>query len=325
MPSVAIEHDPRLAADELRPRINDLRLPVRKGPGPGGFLANETPMGLAQHGLQAEPAIHPLRGRPAALVRDDEPALAKCREVGIQTWGPHGYASLALANEIYLNAPWLLTAELVDHSLWILRRDFPALVDEARRRFTVEWITEVLRGLVAEGVSIRNLRAIFEGLLAIDGVYRPRFDRPVVLLPSSGNLAPSAHATCIEELRLDDWINVARMALRWQITHEAAPEGTLNAGRLKAEAERRLARAPAEPLSTAERAGLLKAFSEWERDLPPETPRPAIVTNVTTRSVLSELIRHEFPAIRVLSRFDLAPTVKTQLLGRIAWVPNRTG
>ena len=89
---------------------------------------------------------------------------------GLITWNEFGYLILCLSSELRRRASRFVTLRTTEDHLTNLAGAFPALVDRAKAKVGLTQITRVLRRLVAEGISIRNLRTILEGLLAFDYV-----------------------------------------------------------------------------------------------------------------------------------------------------------
>src|SRR5207237_7570143 len=87
----------------------------------------------------------------AAEVRLASPAQTICA---------HVYAALKR------RAPHFLGVQEVQASLEQLERRYPALVKEALAKVPIALLTDVLKRLLHEEVSIRNLRAILEALVS---------------------------------------------------------------------------------------------------------------------------------------------------------------
>src|SRR5205085_3957270 len=95
-------------------------------------------------------------------------------------------------------APHFLGVQEVQASLEQLERRYPALVKEALAKVPIALLTDVLKRLLHEEVSIRNLKAILEALVS----------------PATEGDAAALAEKC-------------RQALSRQLTHKYAPNGPL--------------------------------------------------------------------------------------------------
>jgi type III secretory pathway component EscV len=218
---------------------------------------------------------------------------------------------------------------------FVLRRDVeealgePATIGTAlartfRLRHSVEALTQVLRRLAAERVSIRNLRRIVEALCDFDYVVADAdalivFDQrlPVPTHPGSAWLAdPQTQATFV------------RTRLKRQITHSALRGGAeLPVYLLDADIERELAanrRPDARPPSDSrfgqhEQRALLRGLHE-EITWSPSTRAPVILTTLDARGPLRELLADCWPQAMVLAYQDLLADTNIRPLGRIQFV-----
>ncbi len=171
--------------------------------------------------------------------------------------------------------------------------DAPDVVKEVLRALPLQRVADVLRRLVGEGVSIRNLRDILEAL------------------SEAGQRDKDAHALT----------EFARVALRRQISHQVAPDGTLAALMLEPALEELLRQAVRVTGGVAQLA------------LDPETARriaesigaaigrhrpQALITAIDVRWHLRKLIEPECFDTPVLSYHELMPTLQLDVLDRVA-------
>jgi type III secretion protein V len=160
------------------------------------------------------------------------------------------------------------------------------------RALPLQRVSEVLRRLVSEGVSIRNLRDILEALSEIS-----QRDKDVHALTE-----------------------FTRVALRRQISHHVAPQGEMGALMLQPQLEEMLRQAVRVSGGVAQLA------------LEPETARrvcdaivgsvmrhkpAALVTAIDVRWHLRKLIEPECFDTPVLSYHELVPTLKLDVLDRV--------
>jgi type III secretion protein V len=190
-------------------------------------------------------------------------------------------------------APLFLGIQDTTNLLTRASADAPDVVKEVLRALPLQRVADVLRRLVGEQVSIRNLRDILEALA------------------EAGQRDKDAHALT----------EYARVALRRQISHRVAPDGRLVAVMLEPALEELLRQAvrvsggvsqlALEP-DVARRIAAAVAESV-------ETHRPAaVVTAIDVRWHLRKLIEPECFDTPVLSYHELMPTLQLDVLDRVA-------
>jgi len=209
---------------------------------------------------------------------------------------PPGDAAAALAEAVRQalrrHAPLFLGVQDATHLLTRASGDMPDVVKEVLRALPLQRVAEVLRRLVAEGVSIRNLRDILEALA------------------EAGQREKDAHALT----------EFARVSLRRQISHHVAPDGRLAAVMLEPALEDLLRQAvrvsggvaqlALEP-ETAQRiaAGIAGAVARHGA--------AAIVTGIDVRWHVRRLVEPDAYDTPVLSYHELMPTLQLDVRERI--------
>jgi type III secretion protein V len=190
-------------------------------------------------------------------------------------------------------APLFLGIQDTTNLLTRASADSPDVVKEVLRALPLQRVADVLRRLVGEQVSIRNLRDILEALA------------------EAGQRDKDAHALT----------EYARVALRRQISHRAAPDGRIGAVMLEPALEELLRQAvrvsggvsqlALEP-DVARRIAAALAASVT-------THRPAaVVTAIDVRWHLRKLIEPDCFETPVLSYHELMPTLQLDVLDRVA-------
>jgi tetratricopeptide (TPR) repeat protein len=135
-PMLQVQGDADLAADAFQLQINHLRLPPVVGLSENTDADREK--AVVQSSKQPEPRLH----AALALLARNDPAL---REL----------------------AGALISVELVEHYLWLLKSAHPDLIKGVRGQFdTPVALSKVLRGRVAAGSSLRNLPTVLEEIIA---------------------------------------------------------------------------------------------------------------------------------------------------------------
>lgn len=169
---------------------------------------------------------------------------------------------------------------------------YPDIVKEALRAVPMQNIATILRNLVEEEVSIRNLRGILEGLLQ----------------------------AATHEKDLNNLTEFARMSLSRQISHQVAPDGVLRAVGLTPALEEYLT----EHLRTAGGLtqlsldpdtvfALRRRFAEAGEQCKPA----AFITHVQLRRHVRQLTASQLFEIPVLSYNELVPTLSLDVAHQI--------
>jgi hypothetical protein len=233
---------------------------------------------------------------------------------------PADFVARTVEGALRKNAGAFLTTELVTYNLDLLRSQSPALVDAARR-FDVVTLTRILRSLVDEELSVRDLEGILENLLAVNGATAVDFGKYVVFAPHTASFCPAAREQGLDSLGTADYVEALRASLKRYISNKYSKgSNTLLCYLLDRAIEARVLRMPNEPLGGEEREELLNGIFEETRYGPGTGAAPVILTSALVRRPLRNLIEKEFPWLAVLSYQELAPELTIQPLGRIsAW------
>ena len=197
---------------------------------------------------------------------------------------------------LHRHAPLFLGLQDTTNLLTRASIDAPDVVKEVLRALPAQRVADVLRRLVGEGVSIRNLRDILEALA------------------EAGQRDKDAHALT----------EFARIALKRQLCHQVAPDGRLPVLLLEPALEELLRQAvrssggvaqlALEPEAARRIAGAIAA------QVAQRAPR-VIVTTIDVRWHLRKLIEPECFDTPVLSFHELMPSLELDILDRIGLPP----
>ena len=282
--------------DERGYRIFVQEVPVCDGAIPRGHhLALASEDELAALGVLGLPAVDPGGGSGRTRTYVDETQLDLLRRERIDALEPAAVVSQALEAAITRRATDLLGLQEVQSMLEQLERAYPAVVRNVTPKpVSLPLLTEVLRRLVEERVSIRPLREILEAL--------------------------SVHAAAERDpVQLTELV---RGSLKRQITHRHAPAGTLPVFTLDGLIED----AVRDSIQRTPGGTFLALPPDQARDIieaarramePAPAPRQIVLTQVDVRRFLKRLLEVELPQLTVLSYQELAPEVNVQPLGRI--------
>jgi len=193
----------------------------------------------------------------------------------------------ALVSELRDRRGWLLSLAEVDRSLSTLEFAFPAIARALAAIVPTADLMPVLRLLLDEGISVRDLRMIADRLLEYEGV--------------GMDARPEAYAEFI------------RRGLQDLFAHRHAPDGHLEAITVEGELEDALAGfgfvggAQQEQILDDLRVALAAAASD----------SVVLLTTGPARRVLREAVAPEFPDIPVLAREELPLGVDISRVGSI--------
>lgn len=262
----------------------------------GQALVNENPQSLQVFEIAASPARHPVSGQPAAWID-----LGDCDTVesaGYTTWDAAGYMLLRLTAALEDNAREFVGLQQVQQMLDQLEGPYPATVQEVvPKLIALPELTDVLRRLAEEGISLRNLPRILE-----------------VLADRAQSIKDPVALT--EEVRA---------GLSRYITHKyAGGDGTVVVYVVDREVEETVSGAirqteqgnflalPPEVTQQIMRAVRQQVESDVEAGR-----EPIILTDQRVRRYVRKLVSLEIPEAVVLSYQELDPALRIQPIGRI--------
>jgi type III secretion protein V len=288
----------RIRSDQRELSRGSFRILVREVPVEEGWLSDERalvcapPERVARFVDGGQPGTHPVHGQPATWV--DETRRPVLVEAGLTAWSPSGVLALHLARAARRHLSSFVgvqeTAELVEG----LETSLPALVREVVPAVLgLPQLAEVLRSLVAEQVSIRDLRAILDALADGPGSSDP------ALLTERARAALSLHlaAQCAPLGRLD------------AILIEPAVEEAVRRSLHVTEAGAFLA------LDPAVRLRLVDEIRRLTR--PPSASPPVLLTQTELRRSVKRLLDPAVPGLAVLSFQELPPQLVVHTRGRV--------
>lgn len=173
LPKVRIRDNARLESHRYRIKIADV--PVAEGSvQPRLFLAID--LGQAGGPLDGIPVREPVFGGPAVWI---EPAQRdRAESLGYAVVDARSVIGTHLTETVRRHAEELLTRDAAKHLLDELKKTAPAAVDSlVPGVLRLADVQQVLRVLLREGVSIRNLETIVEAL----GDHAPHVKNPILL------------------------------------------------------------------------------------------------------------------------------------------------
>ncbi len=294
-PDTHLAHDAQLGSMSFVINLYDVE--ERREDIPKGMdFVNEHPHRLANAGYECLAALNPASGHLHAWVREaDAPELTS---KGLTKWSASGRIILSLSALLRYRASAFLDQTTVSALLDALRRDFPRLVETTvPGALSLAALTDVLRRLVLEGVSVQNIRRILIEIAEIAAF----------------------------EKRSDVIADYLRAALKDMITHiSARGQGNIVVILIDPSLEARLREALTWgetsswlALEASEAKPIVDGLVELMANLPAGVQAPLVLTQLEIRTAIRRLIAASFPTIRVIAYEDIDPAISIQPIGRI--------
>jgi type III secretion protein V len=282
VPQATISVDAQLAPGAWQVRLRGL--PMARGVVPQGqLLADANPSSLPE-GIEAEPAAHPATGALASWV----PAAVadRLKAAGITLLDAGDCLTAALESALRGNAAELVGLDETQRLADAAAQRYPALVREVvGRKIDIAGLASVLRGLVAEGVPLGDLRDVLEALA------RNGEKDPVVL------------------------VERVRAALARTLSHRYAPAGRLEALTLDGEAEdavRGALRPGAQGVELALEPDFAESLIAGVRAELEQHPSAVLLAPADLRRHLSRLLHGDLPRLPVLAYHELLPEIAVE-------------
>jgi type III secretion protein V len=260
-------------------------------------LVNDTVESIGVYGFKGENTRNPATGKRAAWIPREE--AERARSVGLQVWDTQDILLLHLTQYLRKNAKEFVGIQEVQSMVSALKQHYPTLVEETvPKPVSLQTLTEILRRLVEEDVSIRDLKTILQSLCEWGRVER-------------------------EVLALTEHV---RAGLRTKICYQISRgRPLLFVYRLDPEFEemfrnsvRQSAGGPYLAMDPALSQQVLAAARAHIGDLPPGAQRPVIITDGDIRRFVKRLLDFALSDVTVLSYDQLASQINLQPLGMIS-------
>lgn len=260
-------------------------------------LVNDTPDRLRLLGLDAEAAQNPANGNQCAWINVDDRELAE--QSGLTTWDAAGYLVLHLSAVLRKNASEFVGIQEVQNMLEQLEQAFPALVKEVVPKAVSPFqLTDILRRLVEEEISIRDLRNILQALAEWGPV-----ENDTVMLTEYVRAALKRYISH-KYTRGQSTLIVYLLDPQIEETVRSSVQHTSSGSYLALE-----------PEITQE---ILAAVRNEVGNLPPSAQQPVVLTTMEIRRYFRKLVELEFPHLAVLSYQELSPEMNIQPIARIS-------
>jgi hypothetical protein len=311
-----LKENPSLGRDYVRIRVNDVRTPPQLLIESGRLLVNDTVERLRLIGVEGRVVFNPANNNECATIPSD--AKETCEKAGLTTWTPAGYLVLFISSTIRRTAPSMISREVAQFYLDRLETAFPTLIKLASDTIGLKRLARVLRLLLEEEISIRDLPTILDRLLTLPPAIDFDSSEFIVFDNVYDCMWPLVPLTLTEEeqavIAMSECI---RMVLKRYISHKyTRGQNNLIVYLVDPDLEKRLSDARA--LSPVEARSLLDAFDSEVGSLPPTAQTPVVLTTASIRYRLRQELRGAFPRLAVLSYQELSPDMNIQPIARVS-------
>ena len=260
-------------------------------------LVNDTPDRLRLLGIEAEPAQNPANGNACGWISNEQRKLAE--DAGLTTWDAPGYIVLHLSAVLRKNSAEFVGIQETQNMLEQLEQAFPALVKEVVPKAVSPFqLTDILRRLVEEEISIRDLRNILQALAEWGPV-----ENDTVMLTEYVRAALKRYISH-KYTRGQSTLIVYLLDPQIEETVRSSVQHTSSGSYLALE-----------PEITQE---ILAAVRNEVGNLPPSAQQPVVLTTMEIRRYFRKLVELEFPHLAVLSYQELSPEMNIQPIARIS-------
>lgn len=257
---------------------------IPAGRGSVGELRFVTPMSVGDlqvMGIVGTPLPDSGLGRALTIVPPGDEAKARAGQVPLLS--AREYVCEHLVLQLRKRAHQFLGVQEVQSALSAIEATHGALVKEALVKVPLPLMTDVLKKLLGEQVSIRNLKAILDALVS----------------PSTAGDAMQLADRC-------------RQALARQISHQYAPSGSLFAYLVDPGIEETL-RTAGQAIDPREAGAILEGMKSVARQ-----GRAVLLASPDVRRLLKKLVEGAFPEVAVLTFAELDPELQVRPVGRLA-------
>ena len=260
-------------------------------------LVNDTVERLRLLNIDGEPATNPANGNECAWIDISLQEVAE--QAGLTTWDAAGYMVLHLSSVLRKNGAEFVGIQETMNMLEQLEQAFPALVKETVPKVVSPFqLTDILRRLIEEEISIRDLRSILQALAEWGQV-----EHDTVMLTEYVRAALKRYISH-KYTRGQNTLIVYLLDPQIEETVRSSIQHTSSGSYLALE-----------PEITQE---ILSAVRTEVGALPPTAQNPVILTTMEIRRYFRKLVELEFPHLAVLSYQELSPDMNIQPIARIA-------
>jgi flagellar biosynthesis protein FlhA len=259
----------------------------------GSYLAIN-PGGIKEQ-LEGQSTTDPAFGLPAVWIAESE--REKAERLGYTVVDPPSIIATHLTEIIKAHAGEILGRQEVQSILDTLKNDYPTVVEEVGKNFSVGEIQKVLQGLLREQVSIRNIVVILETMADYGTVSKDT-------------------AFLIEKVRQ---ALGRQICLQYSGDEKTIHVLTLEPGSEQAIIEARIdtASGPTAALEPQIQRRWITAVANMVRTVQEQGHLPVILCSEAARPLIKGSTAREIPHLVVLSVPEIVPGIRIETLGEI--------
>ncbi len=318
LPDVLLDTDNKLNPDEFRFEINEINTGSHKGLQADEFFVNSSADKLKVLKITGKEKINPANSNINCIIQNKTDEIDRCRHAGFGTWGPGEYLVLQLSSVIRKNASDFLTVYVMQQMIESLKTAFPDLVDFILRRYSLQKLQLILRNLLEEEVSIRDLKRIFESLISIRGTTGIDFGKFIVFTPEKDGICPALGVKDSGSLDIDDYENYIRMSMKRVITNKFSKgNNTVSVILLSPETEELVKHIYGNRKSEKDLLKLTDAVAKEFEKLSGTAQTGIVLTALEVRKKFRSIIHAKFPRLAVVSYQELSPDININPVARI--------
>ena len=317
--AVTLVCDPQVGDDEMCIRLNDRVGPPIPVPGSRELGVSATRARLKAHGIAARPLVDAVTGSELAAV--DAHDANKLRAVGMLPVTLGGYIAAAFARAVTPSAHRLTTIDAVEAELARVEEQLPSLVHGTLSRFRLAELTQLLRELVREQISIRDSSRILNAAL--------RYAELPDEVPSQFAGAITTRSDRGTGREISELLAYVRSEIADRVCFDTGLLGEIGDatlevfetdGAFEARADEVLAATYSGATEESPGTNSVNALRDdvWRGLGATPPPAPVILTSSRIRRALRTAVAQELPGARVLSRSEIPPGVQTACVGTIS-------
>lgn len=268
-------------------------------------MVNESVERMVKLGFAAEPATNPATGASYAWIPSSQAQAAA--ESSLITWDSYGFLILWLSSVLRRKAADFIGVDEVQEMLKKIEPVFPQLIAETvPKTVSLFLLTDVLRRLVVEGISIRNLPKILMSLakwgrVEKDPLFLTEYVRGALKRQITHFLTRGTKQIIVFLLDPDDIESLVRNSFRHMPTSSYVD---LDPDRLRK---------------------ILEVIQDAMSLIPSNVQVPQILTTMEIRASIRRLVALAIPRLHVISYQELSPDCNIQLIGRISLTKGTSG
>ena len=295
LPQIVVHTVDGLATGQFRLRLNDLWMPVLPGPQAGKALY-KTDNPAAGYYLPAQNAYYSTEPGDDVLRTPDFSGSRAYILEWIRNWTGHF-------------AAWYVCSGIAEGLLDNLEETNRSLIVMIREQWPTHRLCAVLRRLLDEQVSVRNLPEILDVLLRVEGPLPVEETEYLLYFPPASRVATIAPGVLPgHELSVEQWTSQVRASLKFPVVFPYLRDGVLPCYNLSPPLLRDLRDGffqHAQPLPGSAFYTLLAHIRDLlAADL---THPPVLLAPTGIRPALAAALRPYFPRLAVLGHEELPP------------------